>query len=53
MARRVATLKQRVAGRKNLMKAHISRIGRRGMIYRKGIYDRYRKAGVPVPRFLR
>lgn len=36
MARGVrATTKQRVAGRKNLVKAHVSRVGRRGMQYRK------------------
>ena len=29
-----ASQKQKVAGRKNLVKAHVSRIGKRGMQYR-------------------
>ena len=30
-----ASQKQKVAGRKNLVKAQVSRIGKRGMVYRK------------------
>jgi hypothetical protein len=38
MVKRVST-KQRVAGRKNLVKAQVGRIGKRGTHYKKRVYS--------------